>query len=74
MINKGLIRNNSYGLSINLSGQSLGDDRFLDFVLDQLEKPGMIAELISLFIVPCVYSLVKEVKWRRGMADPHFAR
>ncbi len=33
-------------LSINLSGQSLGDDRFLDFVLEQLEKPGMIPELI----------------------------
>ncbi len=33
-------------LSINLSGQSLGDDRFLDFVLDQLERPGMIPELI----------------------------
>ena len=33
-------------LSINLSGQSLGDDRFLDSVLEQLENPGMIPELI----------------------------
>ncbi|MDH3590923.1 MAG: efflux RND transporter permease subunit, partial [Planctomycetota bacterium] len=35
---------------------------------------GMIAELISLFIVPCVYCLVKEWKWRRGWNDPHFIR
>ncbi len=35
---------------------------------------GMLAELISLFIVPCVYCLVKEVKWRLGMNDPHFER
>ncbi len=33
-------------LSINLSGQSLGDDRFLEFVLEQLRKPGMIPEFI----------------------------
>jgi Cu(I)/Ag(I) efflux system membrane protein CusA/SilA len=35
---------------------------------------GMVAELISLFIVPCVYCLVKEFKWRRGWNDPHFAK
>ena len=35
---------------------------------------GMLAELISLFIVPCVYSMVKEFKWRRGLKDPHFER
>jgi len=35
---------------------------------------GMVAELISLFIVPCVYCLVKEWKWRRGINDPHFDR
>ncbi|MEE8105518.1 MAG: efflux RND transporter permease subunit [Planctomycetota bacterium] len=35
---------------------------------------GMIAELISLFIVPCVYCLVKEVKWRMGLKDPHFEK
>ncbi len=35
---------------------------------------GMIAELISLFIVPCVYCLVKEWKWRRGINDPTFLR
>ena len=35
---------------------------------------GMLAELISLFIVPCVYCLVKEVKWRMGWSDPHFER
>ncbi|MHC4931417.1 MAG: efflux RND transporter permease subunit [Planctomycetota bacterium] len=35
---------------------------------------GMVAELISLFIVPCVYALVKETRWRRGAMDPHFER
>jgi Cu(I)/Ag(I) efflux system membrane protein CusA/SilA len=35
---------------------------------------GMIVELISLFIVPCVFSWVKETKWRRGLADPSFDR
>jgi Cu(I)/Ag(I) efflux system membrane protein CusA/SilA len=35
---------------------------------------GMLAELISLFIVPCVYCLVKEVKWRLGLKDPTFER
>jgi len=35
---------------------------------------GMIIELISLFIVPCLYCFVKEWKWRRGMEDPHFNR
>ena len=27
---------------------------------------GMLAELISLFIVPCVYCWVKELQWRRA--------
>jgi Cu(I)/Ag(I) efflux system membrane protein CusA/SilA len=35
---------------------------------------GMLAELISLFIVPCVYCMVKEAKWRMGWNDPHFER
>jgi len=35
---------------------------------------GMLAELISLFIVPTVYCWVKELKWRRGIKDPHFER
>jgi len=35
---------------------------------------GMIAELISLFIVPCVYCWLKELKWRRGWSDPCFER
>ncbi|MHC4407518.1 MAG: efflux RND transporter permease subunit, partial [Planctomycetota bacterium] len=35
---------------------------------------GMLAELISLFIVPCVYCMVKEAKWRMGWSDPHFER
>ncbi|MHC4955117.1 MAG: efflux RND transporter permease subunit [Planctomycetota bacterium] len=35
---------------------------------------GMLAELISLFIVPCVYCLVKEVKWRMGWHDSDFER
>jgi Cu(I)/Ag(I) efflux system membrane protein CusA/SilA len=33
---------------------------------------GMIVELLALFIVPCVYSWVKETKWRRGWQDDHF--
>jgi len=28
----------------------------------------------SLFIVPCVYCLVKAVKWRLGWHDPHFEK
>ena len=32
----------------------------------------MIVELLALFIVPCVYSWVKETKWRRGWSDDHF--
>ena len=35
---------------------------------------GMIVELFSLFIVPCVYCQVKEWKWRLGWVDPHFSR
>ena len=35
---------------------------------------GMIVELISLFIVPCVYAWVKEAKWRLGWSDAHFDR
>jgi Cu(I)/Ag(I) efflux system membrane protein CusA/SilA len=35
---------------------------------------GMTVELVSLFVVPCVYSWVKETKWRLGMRDPHFDR
>lgn len=31
---------------------------------------GMLAELISLFMVPCVYCLVKETKWRMVWNDP----
>ena len=33
---------------------------------------GMIVELVSLFIVPCVYSWVKETRWRLGWQDPDF--
>jgi len=33
---------------------------------------GMIVELLALFIVPCVYSWVKETKWRMGWSDDHF--
>jgi len=32
---------------------------------------GMLVELISLFIVPVVYSWVKERKWQLGIPDPH---
>ena len=35
---------------------------------------GMVVELISLFVVPCVYSFVKESKWRLGRHDAHFDR
>ncbi len=35
---------------------------------------GMIVELLALFIVPCVYSWVKETRWRLGWSDPHFDR
>lgn len=34
------------GCSINLSGQSLADDHFLDFIIDQLEQSGIEAERI----------------------------
>ena len=33
---------------------------------------GMIVELLALFIVPCVYSWVKETRWRMGWSDAHF--
>jgi len=33
-------------LAINLSGQSLGDEKFLDFLLAQLDKPGITPEHI----------------------------
>jgi len=33
---------------------------------------GMIVELLALFIVPCVYSWVKETKWRLGWKDENF--
>ena len=33
---------------------------------------GMIVELLALFIVPCVYSWVKETRWRMGWQDEHF--
>ena len=32
---------------------------------------GMLVELISLFIVPCLYSWSKELRLRRGWRDPH---
>ncbi len=35
---------------------------------------GMIVELLALFMVPCVYSWIKETKWRLGLPDEHFAR
>ena len=35
---------------------------------------GMLVELISLFIVPAVYSLVMETRWRLGLQDPAFDR
>ncbi len=35
---------------------------------------GMLAELVTLFVVPCCYFLVKSFKWRYGLADPDFAR
>lgn len=35
---------------------------------------GMIVELIALFIVPVVYSWVKERKWHFGIPDPHLVR
>ena len=35
---------------------------------------GMLLELVSLFIVPTVYCLVKELKWRWGLSDPAFLR
>jgi Cu(I)/Ag(I) efflux system membrane protein CusA/SilA len=31
---------------------------------------GMLAELVSLFIVPCVYCLVQELRWRRSASAP----
>jgi diguanylate cyclase (GGDEF)-like protein len=34
------------GCSINLSGQSLADDNFLEFIVEQLELSGLEAELI----------------------------
>lgn len=35
---------------------------------------GMLAGLVSLFLVPCVYAGVKEWKWKLGLSDRHFAR
>lgn len=35
---------------------------------------GMIAELVTLFVVPCCYFLVKRFKWEHGIADPDFDR
>ena len=34
---------------------------------------GMLAELVTLFVVPCCYYLVKRTKWRLGVPDPDFA-
>jgi len=35
---------------------------------------GMVAQLVSLFVVPVCYCAIKELKWRWGLRDPDFAR
>lgn len=54
-------------LSINLSGQSLGDDDFLDFIEEELEHSGLLASSLTFEITES--AAVSNLKKAQGFID-----
>jgi diguanylate cyclase (GGDEF)-like protein/PAS domain S-box-containing protein len=57
--------------SINLSGQSLGDERFLDFVVDQLHRTGIAPQRVCFEITEtaAISNLPKALRFIRALRE-----
>src|SRR5258708_6119767 len=56
--------------SINLSGQSLGDDKFLPYVIDQFHRSGLDATKICFEIINMLQSLGVDYAQGYGVSQP----